>query len=426
MDANLLNEAAIRLRDSCLANASVPDLDALNSILEMALADDRELAVASARALIRTVVEELSDRFNPELSECYVNIFTRTIAAVIPSFSASFLRQRYADLCAAPSRPLASGSPEHVIVLSRITLGADIAITSVFLRALRLRFPAATLWFAGPAKNFELFAGMPNVRHWPIPYPRAGTLAERFAVVRVLDGAFDSPGTWLMDPDSRISQLGLLPVAPLRSSLFFESRSISPESNESLSSLASGWCEEHLGVGNALPEIAPAACDPRIVTAEAVRDGICLSLGVGNNEAKRLSGRFEAQLLRLLVDTGRRVWIDSGAGGLEADSVNAAVAASGVALERVQILTGSFSDFCRVIQGASLYVGYDSAGQHAAAALGVPSITLFKGHPNDRMLHRWHPRGVKTTKVIRIDPGTPEEDVFHEFVTALRDVVSKL
>jgi ADP-heptose:LPS heptosyltransferase len=226
-----------------------------------------------------------------------------------------------------------------------------------------------------------------------------------------------------MDPDSRISQLGLLPVAPLRSSLFFESRSISPESNESLSTLASGWCEEYLDVGNARPEIAPVARDPQTVTAEAGRDGICLSLGVGNNEAKRLSGRFEAQLLRLLVDTGRRVWIDSGAGGLEADSVNAAVAEAGVAPERIQILTGSFADFCRVIQRASLYVGYDSAGQHAAAALGVPSITLFKGYPNSRMLHRWQPRGVEASKVIPIDPGSDEAQILHEFVTALREVL---
>lgn len=421
MDANLLNGTATRLRDSCLANPSDPDLDALGGILEMALAEDRALAAAAAKALIRTVVEELSDRFSPELSQCYVEIFTKVIASVVPSFSDRFLRQRYAELRASPARALASGAPESVIVLSRITLGADIAITSVFLRALRRRFPSATLWFAGPAKNFELFAGLPNVRHWPIAYPRAGTLAERFAVIHDLDGAFDEPETWLMDPDSRITQLGLLPAAPLRSSLFFESRSAAPESNESLSALASAWCAEHLGVPDARPRIAlsPDQTKPEIDS----RDGICVSLGVGNNEAKRLSGAFEAQLLRILVATGRRVWIDSGDGDAEAAAARAAVAEAGAAPGQAGILSGSFSDFCHAIQRAALYVGYDSAGQHAAAAMGVPAITLFKGYPNERMFDRWQPRGTAAAKVIRIAPGTGEEQVLEEFRSALQGIL---
>ncbi len=423
MDATRLNEAATRLRDSCLANPSHPDLDLLQRILEAALAEDRELAVAAAKALIRTVVEEMSDRFSPELSGCYVEIFTRAIASVMHSFSDGFLRQRYADLCGSPARALAGGPPENVIVLSRITLGADIAVTSVFLNALRRRFPGATLWFAGSAKNFELFTGLPNVRHWPIAYPRAGTLAERFSVVRGLDGAFDDPGTWLMDPDSRITQLGLLPAAPLRSTLFFESRSAAPESSESLSAIASGWCAEHLGIADSRPEIALGSPDRLSGDASAGRGGICVSLGVGNNEAKRLSGRFEAQLLRTLADTGRRLWIDSGAGDEEAEAVHTAVAASGAAPGRVEILRGSFADFCRVIQTAGLYVGYDSAGQHAAAAMGVPAITLFKGFANERMLHRWQPRGLATGKVIRIDSGTPEERVLDEFRSALREIL---
>ncbi|MCL4784187.1 MAG: hypothetical protein KJZ70_14230 [Bryobacterales bacterium] len=423
MDATLLNEAAIRLRDSCLADPSNPDLECLRRILESARAEDRALAVAAARLLIRTVVEELSDRFNPELSACYVEIFSRVIASVIPAFSDRFLRERYADLCAAPARPLAGDAPESVIILSRITLGADIAITSVFLRALRLRFPKTTLWFAGSAKNFELFAGMPGVRHWPVSYPRAGTLAERFAVVRDLDGALGQDEYWLMDPDSRITQLGLLPAAPLRATLFFESRSAAPESNKSLSALASGWCAEYLDVPDARPEIALSPEKGRGTDANAGRGGICVSLGVGNNDTKRLSASFEVQLLRILAATGRRIWIDSGAGEEEAEAVRAAVAASGTAAGRIEVLRGSFVDFCRVIRRASLYVGYDSAGQHAAAAMGVPAITLFKGYPNERMFCRWQPRGFARSKVIRIPPGTAEGQVLEHLRSAVHEVL---
>ena len=45
------------------------------------------------------------------------------------------------------------------------------------------------------------------------------------------------------------------------------------------------------------------------------------------------------------------------------------------------------------IARSPLYIGYDSAGQHAAAALGIPAITVFAGHPNERFLRRWHPHG---------------------------------
>ncbi|MCC6263379.1 MAG: hypothetical protein IT169_07370 [Bryobacterales bacterium] len=422
MDANLLNEAAIRLRDSCLANPSNPDWESLRRILDVALADDRPMAVAAARTLIRAVVEELSDRFSPELTQCYVELFSKVIAAVIPAFSDRFLQQRYAELCGAPARALAGGSPESVIVLSRITLGADIAITSVFLEALRMRFPKSTLWFAGPAKNFELFAGSPNLRHWPIDYPGAGTLAERFAVVHSLDGAFDEPDVWLMDPDSRISQLGLLPTAPLRSSLYFESRSTAPESSESLSVLASAWCAEHLGIKGARPVIALSDSGHNSPAIDA-RGGICVSLGVGNNESKRLSARFESEILRLLTGTGRRVWVDCGAGDAEADAVRRAVAESGIPAGRIETLSGSFANFCRVIRQASLYVGYDSAGQHAAAAMGVPAITLFKGYPNERMYDRWQPCGAAQSKVMRIAPSAVEAEVLDDVRTALQAIL---
>src|SRR5690606_15306607 len=99
------------------------------------------------------------------------------------------------------------------------------------------------------------------------------------------------------------------------------------------------------------------------------------------------------------------------------------ITGAGVAPERIRVLGGSFADFCRVIQGSSLYVGYDSAGQHAAAAMGVPSVTLFKGYPNERMLHRWQPRGTADSAVIRIPPGTDEEKIHGELVTALSEIL---
>ena len=62
---------------------------------------------------------------------------------------------------------------QNVFVLSRVTLGADVAVTSVVLDAAKQRFPNAAIWFAGPQKSWELFAADPRLRHLPIAYGRS-------------------------------------------------------------------------------------------------------------------------------------------------------------------------------------------------------------------------------------------------------------
>ena len=75
---------------------------------------------------------------------------------------------------------------------------------------------------------------------------------------------------------------------------------------------------------------------------------------------------------------------------------------------RATFWEGSFAGFAQVIAGSSLYVGYDSAGQHVAAACGVPLISIFAGFPAPRMFHRWRPSGPHAT-VIRVDHPDPVE-----------------
>ncbi len=47
-------------------------------------------------------------------------------------------------------------------------------------------------------------------------------------------------------------------------------------------------------------------------------------------------------------------------------------------------------------------MGYDSAGQHAAASFGTPLITLFKGFVNERMFGRWQPSGPGPKRILKI------------------------
>ena len=114
----------------------------------------------------------------------------------------------------------ATADPRRVYVLSRVTLGADVAVTSVVLDAVKQRFSKAEIYLVGPRKNWELFAADARVLHQPFVYPRAGSIQERLSTWPV----FNDPGSIVIDPDSRLSQLGLLPVCDEENYFFFESR----------------------------------------------------------------------------------------------------------------------------------------------------------------------------------------------------------
>jgi ADP-heptose:LPS heptosyltransferase len=342
-------------------------------------------AEACGKALFGTLVEGLADRFEPALCDAYARLFSQALAYVREGLHPALLVARYERIRRV--RPVIA-KPTRIFVLSRVTLGADIAVTSVVLDAAKRRFPDAELYFVGPRKNFELFAGDPRLLHAAVEYRRGG-LRERLAAWEDLQELLADPRALVLDPDSRLTQLGLLPVAADERYHLFESRSYGADSDRSLPDLTADWAAATLSVDDARPYIALDA------TIEK-GDHIAISLGVGENAAKRLPDPFEEELLRLLAATGRPLWIDRGAGGEEAARVEQAVERSGA---EASFWDGSFAGFASYIAGASLYVGYDSAGQHVAAAAGVPLIGVFAGFPVPRMFDRWRPNG----HVIRVD-----------------------
>jgi ADP-heptose:LPS heptosyltransferase len=336
----------------------------------------RELTGPDCRdALFGVLAEGLGDRFEPALCDLYARLF----AQAIPGADAGrYFRVRR-------PRPV-TVEPRRVFVLSRITLGADIAVTSVLMDAAKRRFPQAEIVFVGPAKNFELFAADPRLTHAPLDYRRS-------ALVEVWQKLRTMVDDLVIDPDSRLTQLGLLPVGDEDRCHLFESRGYGGTSDRPLPELAAAWAEETLGIAGAQPYLALGNCG---------KPGahIAVSLGVGENPAKRIADPFEEQLLALLGGRGAPLVVDRGAGGEERERVERAAARAG---GPVGFWDGSFAGFAKRIAGASLYVGYDSAGQHAAAALGVPLICVFAGFPSRRMFERWRAKGT----VIRVDDPDP-------------------
>lgn len=328
-----------------------------------------------SRAFFRIVVERLGDLFEPRLCDVYARLFTELIGE--PELFSRYQRIRQ-------PRPL-SLTPRRVYVLSRVTLGADIAVTSVLLDAAKQRFPRAEIVLVGSRKSGELFAADDRITLQEVTYGRGGSLAERLAVRPDL---WDDNGI-VLDPDSRLTQLGLLPVCAEDRYFFFESRSYGGDSNLALPELASRWCEEVLGVAGQ-PYLALRK--PGVAPARAT-----VSLGVGENPAKRVADPFEAELLRLLPDD---TLIDQGAGGEEQERVRRAARAP------QRLFQGGFAEFAALIAQSDRFVGYDSAGMHAAAALSVPLVCVFAGAVSNRMFERWKPTGPAPCHVIRVTKDT--------------------
>jgi len=82
---------------------------------------------------------------------------------------------------------------------------------------------------------------------------------------------------------------------------------------------------------------------------------------------------------------------------------------------------GSFAGFAAHIQRSRLFVGYDSAGGHVAAACGVPLISIFAGAVCERMFQRWRPTGHGEIQIIR-----PEQMSFEELLATFESLLSGL
>jgi ADP-heptose:LPS heptosyltransferase len=147
-------------------------------------------------------------------------------------------------------------------------------------------------------------------------------------------------------------------------------------------------------------------------------------LGVGGNDAKRVGGSFEPNLLHALFRRGYSVVLDHGAGAAETERTRQLVELcrhDGISTGEIRtghcdnatLLTwnGSLNGFAGIIAASDLYAGYDSAGGHLAAALGVPGIDIFSGAVCGRMRDRWRPWGKTPAAVVPVEPSSRPGEV---------------
>lgn len=374
-------ELAREILDACLRDGTWPTRT-LDDLIERALdEDDIFVARSATKALFGVVIEQLGDLFEPALCDVYARLFAHVISRALPEYRADELVLRYQRI--RQVKRFGGGDVQKVFVLSRVTLGADVAVTSVALAAAKERFPQAEICLVGPAKNAELYAADPRIRPVALTYGRSGLLRERLEAAFELQSTVVEPSSIVIDPDSRLAQLGLIPVGDDDARyFFFESRAFGGALNVSLPKLTAEWAREVFDVEQAAPYVAP---DP----VKRVAD-VAVSWGVGDNHSKRIEGNFELDVLARLLGQGKSIIIDCGAGGEEAARVNQMHERLATP-ELLHVHQGSYASFASHIAQSRLYVGYDSAGQHVAAAAGVPLVSVFKGYACERMLSRWRP-----------------------------------
>jgi hypothetical protein len=442
-------ELARQAAEGCLYSPDPPE-EAVRQLCELATAPDQELARIGAHAIFGGVVEPLGDSFECHFCDLYVRFLARILeyCCALPEaiqvrdrlrsfglYSLTDLVQRAERLRRPPAPP--TGRVRRILVLSRVTLGADVAVTSVVLAKMLAAFPEADVVLLGSPKAGLLFAGEDRLRLRPLDYSRSGLLLDRLhAWLGVVDAVADetkglAPGGCLViDPDSRLTQLGLLPVVPGDAAYyFFESRSYQRPGHETLAELTAAWLEEVFGPTPAplhpWVSLPPEAVD-RAGQFRAARKGkrwATINFGVGDNPRKRLEGGFEERLLAGLLATGWRVLLDRGqgpeelartgdllarlraAGHLvsEIDETSSRGEVLAAAAAEVTAWHGSLAGFAGLIGSSDLYVGYDSACQHLAAALGIPAIDIFAGFHSARMPQRWRPTGPAPVTMIVVD-----------------------
>lgn len=435
---------AAALGDSFLA-ATAEDPAAARPYLELlcAMATQAEAALAgpATATLFGTIIEKFCDDFSHRGVELANQVLVAILGWVRRTPQGALLDRQltargfhkdqdildhYRKLRQPhPLDPARQAKIKKILILSRVTAGADIHITSVIIERLHQALPQAQLLLIGPRHLGELFGSLSYIGWRPFEYRNRGNLFDKMtswppllALVEKELAGLTAEEAILIDPDSRLSQLGLLPLLAEEQTYYFNSRAMGEGSNLSLSALANQWLDQFLGPAPfQYPRLTIA--DPgrhcqrfcAQLRANGCRFLVLLNWGVGHNLAKRIPDPFEEELLlALLAEPGTILLLDSGASERCAAQVQHLLGVAAAHhfparfLNEAELqpgaipfahgaigLKGSLVTLGACIAQADLFLGYDSCPQHLAAAVGTEAIILFAGAPSPRFIARWQP-----------------------------------
>jgi len=421
---------------------------------------DPQLDSPGAQALFGIIVETLCDDFEELQTDTYNRVMAQVISycrkipagkdldrtlKVFQIHSSEHLLERIKSVRANNNPMSADKSLRKILLLSRVTVGADVAITSIIIQRLVKIFSDAELVVIGDSRMGEVYGGNPRIRIRGVAYFKKGGLLPRLSIwhqvlqiIKEETASCPLEETVLVDPDSRLSQLGILPLIPLDYYFFFDSRSdTSFDSNMSMAELTNSWLDKLLGEESFcypkvwLPPSYLATAKPLCegIREHGARRIIAVNFGVGGNPRKRVGIALEEKLLlHLLQEPNTVILLDKGFGDEErahTDTLLEAINQQGYQVShRVFDSSGNekmawgvvgvqtkIGEIAALIANSDEFIGYDSACQHIAAALETPCLTIFAGSNNMRFIRRWSAYGRKSCHIVHVDTLTDPSSI---------------
>ena len=448
----LSRQVAHSFMDSYLKDCAYEE-DYIDLLCEMTtISQDPGLNSVAARALFSIIIENLCDDFEELQTETYNRVMAQVITFCRKLSAGKELDRSLNDFgiyghndllerinaIRLEVKPLSQHRDiNKILLLSRVTIGADVAVTSIIIQRLAKLYPKAEIVLIGGGKLDEIYGGNPRIRLQKAEYQRQGGLLERlFNWQLVLDiiqqelATCPLDNTILVDPDSRLSQLGVLPIIPPDHYHFFDSRSdVSFAANMSMAQLANAWLDKVTGVHDfrypgvwlAPGPMQKAAALYSKLKENGTRRVIAVNLGVGGNPRKKVGRLLEQELLlSLLQEPNTVVVLDKGLGKMELQYSNSlldTVKQNGYPIEDA-VFSAEFNsdissgviglqtrigEIAAIIAECDEYIGYDSACQHIAAALQTPCLTIFAGSNNMRFIRRWSAFGANNCRLVHVD-----------------------
>ena len=450
--SRLSRQVAFSFVDRYYQNGSF-EPEYIDLLCEMATSfSDMELNNRAASALFEIIVEKLCDDYEDMPVEIYSRLMSQVITYCRNIPAGKELDKRLAEFRVSSFESLYHRAnfihsreyscdinkiPDKIILLSRVTIGADVAILSVMIQRLAKIFPQTEIVIIGNKKLTGVFGDNPRIRIQQLNYARRGGLLERFTSWhKTLDIlAEEMPldceeNILLIDPDSRISQLGVLPLTHHENYLFFNSRKFpSSAKNICMAELTNHWMDTVFVISD--------FCYPRIwipssiahqarnmtsrISAAGCKKLITVNFGVGKNPRKRLDADFEKKLLgEILKSPQTVVLLDRGFGEDELSRSNSLISDlrdQGFQTASARLGDSEYSGMshgivgveCSIGEIAALiaecdeFIGYDSACQHIAAAVQTPTLTIFAGSNNKNFIRRWSACGNTQCNIVHVN-----------------------
>ncbi|MFQ5753021.1 MAG: hypothetical protein ACE5HI_13600, partial [bacterium] len=341
------------MEDHCLGIGI--DKQRVKELFDIAIHEDESLAESGIDATFRSIVEPLNDSFNAADRDVYYEIFSYLIQLIREMPEAEHIDETLKtfglftqqDLLARIRNliiPDKAGSIQRhkvkkVFILSRVTIGADVAITSIIIERSKRLFPKAQILFLANRKNYELFGGDENIRILSLDYKRVGGLISRLeswleALENIKSETKDiAPGEFaIIDTNSRITQLGLLPLVDDDIGYYLfeplahadeERRKLGEDVNEWLNKVFGGTVEDitypTLSIPARYNETAKEFYRKLVKNKEF---SATVNFGVGGNDNKRISDDFEFEVVLYLIEKGAKVILDEGFGKEETERVD--------------------------------------------------------------------------------------------------------